>query len=322
MILNISVIKSAFINTEPFSKNQELRNELKKILSNEFLFSNNIINSICLFNNNIHIGSDSAKLVIQYLNNKFNTSFEIRQLKKYGKYSKEKLEFFKIHSFDDFKFFFDSLHKEKCEKKQQRRISFNSPLPLKFINKKLLSVDFEYRESKNNIEILEMGISISYNNETSHYHYITSTRKQNFKSFNFGNSIVIEQADFLPIFESHLCDVDYIIGHSLDMEYKVLKSNNFDCTKIDNIPFIDTSSILRLEFKILNSGKPQKSSISLKNAMRLFGINVNNFHNAGNDAAYTLELVNRLVEYKTLHLESGGKKKLICVSSHNSNNFN
>lgn len=316
MIFNITRIKTTFMDVEPFASNSELRDEFKKIFNLEFLFSNNIVNSICFFNQNLHISSDSANILLDYVNNKFNTSFNIEQLKQYGKYSNEKLEFLKIQSFEDFKYFFGLSHKEKIEKEEQVKRQFEAPLPLDLTNKKLLSIDFEYRQTKENIEIHEMGITVSFNNDFSYFHYMTEAKKLNYQSFNFGESIVINKEDFLPIFESHLTDIDYIIGHSINMEYKVLTANKFDCSKIDFIPFIDTSVALRNEFNIYKNGKKrnQKESLALQYALKAFEIEFSNLHNAGNDSAYSLLLAHALIAKKNQHLSSGAKKKLIRIN--------
>lgn len=314
MIFHLISIKSTILAMGFLNDNLDLRDKFKSYLELENLFSKSLIHQICIFENKIHIGSDSFNNILDSINFEFGLNVDISLFKRYAKYSKEKIEFIKTCSFDDFKSVFSALTIEKIKKKKLYNANFKAPLPLDLKDKKLLSLDFEYRETKKDITILEMGITTSFNDNISYFHYVTTEKKKKKSDFNFGESILIDKNDFLKVFESHLDGVDYIVGHALDMEYKVLKSNGFDCSKIDNINFINTINVILNEFNINIDNTKVREHLSLKHSLFVFGIDSSKLHNAGNDSAYTLELTKVLVKKKVEHLESSTKKKKFTIS--------
>lgn len=306
MIYNIYSVISAisnmdFLNHPDFANKEEFMTSC----SFEHLFSHKVIKSICIFKKSIHIGSDSVNLFLSYINNKFNSSINIKQLNPYATTSTYRLEFIYLDSFDSFESLIKTLHKNEVDKSSKFKRLFRSPLPLNFTDKRLLSLDFEYVQMKEEVKIFEMGISISYNNEVSHFHYLINDQKKKPKPFNFGESIFVNKEDFFHILESHLSEVDYIVGHSLISDYKILEYNSFNLSKLDNISFIDTAGVIFNDFNIVINGKRQNTLLSLSNSLNLFGVEHTNLHNAGNDAAYSLELAHSILTRKNKYFASG-----------------
>lgn len=98
--------------------------------------------------------------------------------------------------------------------------------------------------------------------------------------FNFGESIHITTDELKIILLNELRHAHYLVSHSINSESNILKRSKI---KIEHLKLLDTMS-LQKNFKTIDKA-------ILKNHLTYHEIPFHHLHNAGNDAAYTLQLV-------------------------------
>jgi len=197
---------------------------------------------------------------------------------------------------------------QKNKQHAEKMSLLNQPLPTDLEDKKLLAIDFEYIPNGNDVEPVEMGISIQHNGMRTSFNYsFVNTQKEN---FNFGNKINVDKSKVLDIFKEHFVDVDYLVGHDIMVELRILKLCGLEDNFLENVKFIDTATVTRNEFHFLNCDHVKNSAASLRTSLRTFGVPYVSLHVAGNDAAYTLDVLNHLVAYKSNFERKTAKQKI------------
>lgn len=185
---------------------------------------------------------------------------------------------------------------ENKEKKDMMR-QLSTPLPPSLTGSKLLALDFEYDQNKNHL-VFECGITKSLNGQVEYEHYLV---EENYKSkknydlqlqFNFGESKVVSMDELITILRQSLAETDYLIGHCLLSEYLVLEHHGLNIFDFEQLKCLDTQTIFRDKF---NSGFTH-ANLSLVNLLSLFDVAPKHLHNAGNDAAYTMIALMKMVE--------------------------
>lgn len=181
--------------------------------------------------------------------------------------------------------------------------AFRKSLPKSINNLRILSIDFEYDQNKN-FQISECGMSTYFNGDVVHEHYIIEGNYENKKNYNlqfkfkFGSSQIIKMEELLKIIETKIANVDYILGHGVAAEYLVLKHYGFDLSKMKHLAGLDTQRIFYSKFHY----ETEHKSVSLGDMLSLLVIPYEHLHNAGNDAAYALmalvKMVDSVVKYK------------------------
>lgn len=185
---------------------------------------------------------------------------------------------------------------------------FNQPLPTDLEDKKLMAIDFEYIPNGNVVDPVEMGISIQHNDMRTSFNYsFVNNQKEN---FNFGDTINVDKSQVLDIFKEHFVDVDYLVGHDIMAELRILKLCGLEDNFLENVNFIDTAFVTRNEFHFLNCDHVKNQAASLRTSLRTFGVPYVYLHVAGNDAAYTLDVLNHLVAYKSNFERKTAKQKI------------
>lgn len=222
---------------------------------------------------------------------------------------------FSIDSVEQLREFEDRRKVVNIEKNKQRSAKMsllNQPLPTNFVNKKLMAVDFEFIPMGNDVEPVEMGITIEINGMRACFNYsFVNTTKEN---FNFGKTINVDKSSILSIFEEHFSGVDYLIGHNILSEFKVFKHLGVDEAFFENVKLIDTANVTKNEFHFLNSDHVKNETASLRTSLRTFAIPYTSLHVAGNDSAYTMDVLNHMVEHK-LNFNPTKPKQKIQVKS-------
>ena len=154
---------------------------------------------------------------------------------------------------------------------------------------KIMSLDFEFFGTNAKIEnVSEAGIAISNKGTISYNHYIIkepektkSEKKLKLQSkFNFGSSLSITQDELKLIIMKELQNSHYLVSHSINSESNILKRSKI---KLEHLKLLDTTDLQR-NFKPIDKA-------TLKNHLTYHEIPFHHLHNAGNDAAYTLQLV-------------------------------
>lgn len=223
---------------------------------------------------------------------------------------------FLIDSVQQLRNFEDRRKNGNIQKKKQHSAKMsllNQPLPTNFVNKKLMAVDFEFIPMGNDVEPVEMGITIEINGMRACFNYsFVNTTKEN---FNFGKTINVDKSSILSIFEEHFSGVDYLIGHNIQSEFKVFKHLGIDECFFENVKLIDTANVTKNEFHFLNSDHVKNETASLRTSLRTFAIPYTYLHVAGNDSAYTMDVLNHMVEHK-LNFNPTKRKQKIQVISH------
>lgn len=151
---------------------------------------------------------------------------------------------------------------------------------------KIVSFDFEYN-GNNSDSISEIGISIFYpkKNEKEYFHYIIDSNHNKGKKrinlekhFKFGKSEKVHILKALNILHKHINDADFICGHDLINELNILGLAP-DWNKIIDTKFCDV---------VINN---RDTYYSLEGILSYYGMKVSYLHNAGNDAAMVIELI-------------------------------
>ncbi|KAH6705342.1 hypothetical protein BKA61DRAFT_434096, partial [Leptodontidium sp. MPI-SDFR-AT-0119] len=165
-----------------------------------------------------------------------------------------------------------------------------------------IAIDFEYSHyspKTGHIRLREVGISMLDTRDLCHQsnslkdiistqHYRTATDT---KTFLFGKSIDISQDELVLILKRLLClegespkpirDL-ILVGHGLGFEIKVLKGLGLDLNLAPSVIEMFDTEFLGYEV----FGKTFKCSLS--NVVKKTGISGGFFHNAGNDANFSL----------------------------------
>lgn len=160
---------------------------------------------------------------------------------------------------------------------------------------KIVSFDFEYSDI-NIGGISEVGISVYYpkKDEKESYHYIInndrrlSKRRVNLgKEFRFGSSEKVSIEKAMSLLNREMQTSDFIIGHDLINEFNILNIEP-DWDKIIDTKYCDV---------VLNK---REQYFSLENILRYYGFKTAFLHNAGNDAAYVVDLLLKMKNQKEI----------------------
>jgi hypothetical protein len=188
------------------------------------------------------------------------------------------------------------LAQQKNKERKDLMKKLSTPLPLSLHDSKLLAIDFEYDQNKNQL-VFECGITKSLNGQVVYEHYLVAENyktKKNYElqlQFHFGESKVVSMAELVLILRQSLAESDYLVGHCLLSEYLVLEHYGLHIFDFEQLKCLDTQSVFQEKF---NSGFTH-SNLSLNNMLALFDIFPTHLHNAGNDAAYTMLVLMKMV---------------------------
>lgn len=186
---------------------------------------------------------------------------------------------------------FETLKKRKLDKKENiaYKTAERACLDFDINTTKIMSLDFEFFGTNATINnVSEAGIAISNKGTVTYNHYIIkdpeknkSEKKLKLQSkFNFGSSIYITQDELKVIIMNELQKTHYLVSHSINSEANILKRSKIN---LEQLKLLDTTDLQR-NFKSIDKA-------TLKNHLTYHEIPFHHLHNAGNDAAYTLQLV-------------------------------
>jgi hypothetical protein len=184
-----------------------------------------------------------------------------------------------------------------------------SNLARDFINTKVLAIDFEYFKTDKYYSITEIGIAVNEKDNISGYHFLIQENYQKKKNgnlqkkFNFGESKVIEVNQIRDIIEHLLKDSQYILFHTEKYDMEILQQFGI---RLNNTQVVDTQAAYQRYYKHHDIPKEK-----LKNLLNVFKIPFKNLHNAGNDAYYTLMLLQKmsLIQQEIQQQNVGIKRK-------------
>ncbi len=310
MFYKLSSVKNNFLSNVDRNKVDP------QLIKNFFLFRNlfdeKIMNPLYLINSKFFISSDQLMTLIDKFGEKFGYSLKYKTFRK----TKTITDKFEVITNDCFYRFMKALSLIEVNKNEfnieteirmNRLLDINTKMPFDLLNKNILSIDFEYTEFKGNILINEVGISTYKNGEINNYHYLIN-QKNNPCDFLFGKTQNILINDLFPILDNFISDADYILGHSLDMELKVLDNNNYDMTNLSSKVYLDTSRIIYNEFQSVNEkhirSQQYVNYMSLRESLFISEIEHSGLHNSGNDSAFTLMLLLKLNSIREKYLSN------------------
>jgi hypothetical protein len=301
------------------ARNQNIsRNQIEEFFCNQNIYDNLSINNIYI-NKNIanvsYISENDLERISLIATLKFNSNFNYSEFK-YELLS-EDIYTYNINSYQTY---LEKIieHGRKPEivkirqkdNKIKKELSLElkkalTDLPFEFQDRTLVSIDFEFREKNKSIPFdncYEFGITKKYNDITEHSHYIIDNdnlKKGKYKEkleqkFIFGKSISIKVHDIEDIIKSTLENTDYLILHGSSAELKIFRDNKIKFP--ETLKVLDTQLIIEKHFNQIITGS------SLKASLESFELKKSYLHNSGNDAAYTMNLFNTMVEKVKLNL--------------------
>lgn len=202
------------------------------------------------------------------------------------------------------------LQAEIDARKEKEKAEFNRATNLlrDFVNEKVVSIDFEFFITKDEThEPTELGISINEDGKINTYHFLIKEnylRKKNKalqNKFNFGETQVISQAQIPTMIEHALQDAKYVLFHEQREESKIFEQLGISIPT--HIDILDTQLCYKRYFR-------EKGSLpngeKLENLLSLFKIQAQDLHNAGNDAYFTLILLQKMSEIQK-HIQANKK---------------
>ena len=186
---------------------------------------------------------------------------------------------------------FETVKKRKLDKKENiaYKTAERACLDFDINTTKIMSLDFEFFGTNATIDnVSEAGIAISNKGTVMYNHYIIKEPEKNKSEkklklqgkFNFGSSIYITQDELKVIIINELQKTHYLVSHSINSEANILKRSKIN---LEQLKLLDTTDLQR-NFKSIDKA-------TLKNHLTYHEIPFHHLHNAGNDAAYTLQLV-------------------------------
>jgi hypothetical protein len=312
MFYHIDKIRGVTLNRVP-AIDADRRLTLQKFMNSKNLIEIGIFRKMYTYDSAVYIDEETF---IKYLN-VLRQHFGLKA--KSAIYAKCHVpvceDSFAIENIEQLREFEDLRKSVNIEKNKQRSAKMsllNQPLPTNFENKKLMAIDFEFIPMGNDVEPVEMGITIEINGMRACFNYsFVNTTKEN---FNFGKTINVNKSSILSIFEEHFSGTDYLVGHNIQSEFKVLTQFGIDERLFENVKFIDTANVTKNEFHFLNSDHVKNETASLRTSLRTLNIPYTSLHVAGNDSAYTLDVLNQMVHHK-LNFEPTKAKQKIQVTS-------
>jgi len=178
--------------------------------------------------------------------------------------------------------------RESAIKKEILRSKIYNAHDKDFINKKTVSIDFEYI----NLNVFELGVSVHENGIIKNYHYLIKENYIHKKTkpdlqfkFKFGQTEIIPETMMSSIIKHHLNNADYLLLHGHSNDYLILRKYGLDLEQEEKIKIKDTILYYKKYFE-----PEQGDALTLQKMLRTFDIKPINMHNSGNDAAFTMEL--------------------------------
>lgn len=313
MFYFISGVKNRCLEFIPLDEKVK-RDELKHFFSFEHIFNNKIFPHVYAKDNKIYIDCEQILQILPVLAEVFSLHLTLDDFKKQIVNAPDCVPFFA----DSMKAFNEqiivvqkAISDQKVVRKNFDR-QFKTPLPISCEGLKLVSLDFEFANVKNQrSKFFEMGISTQENGCISHYHYIIGSNVKCKSPFNFGESQIIDVSDINTILSQHLQNADYLVGHNVKSEYKLLNELDFDWSHFSSLNFLCTAYLGFANFQIFRDDNTSvfDDEINLGLALKMFNIPAHSLHNSGNDAGYTLMLLNSMIELKTMSLTMNPKQR-------------
>lgn len=173
--------------------------------------------------------------------------------------------------------------------------SLRKPIPENINDLRVLSVDFEYDQNKD-FKISECGLSTFFNGATVHEHYLVEGNYKDKKNnelqlqFKFGQTKIVSLDTLLSIIANKLKMSDCIVGHNISAEHLILNNYGLNLLEMNNLTPLDTQQIYSVKF--------DSKTLSLAVMLERLNIEHECLHNAGNDAAYTLEALLKMSQYE------------------------
>lgn len=186
--------------------------------------------------------------------------------------------------------------KERDRESARVRNRLSSRLPKSMKDLKILALDFEYDQNKGQL-VFECGITQYHNGVMQYEHYLIEENYKNKRNydlqlqFQFGISKVISMQELMTILQTRLQEANYLVGHCLLSEYLVLAHHGLDIMEMKALTCMDTQKLFRSHF-VTNH---HQNNLSLTNLLGMFDIQADFMHNAGNDAAYTMMALLKIV---------------------------
>lgn len=208
----------------------------------------------------------------------------------------------------------DALEEKLEEGRRAKRAEFDKATNLNrdFVNNKVVSIDFEFKIKGNDHIVTEFGLAISNKGNIENHHYLI---EENYKTkfnrslqdkFEFGKTEIVSEKDILPIINKHVKDADFILFHEQREDYDILRKLGWDIEKNKDKPVIDTQLCYKRYFR--EPGSPPDGE-KLINLLKAFKVDSKNLHNSGNDAHYTLKLLQKMSEIHKFLLQNKNDNK-------------
>lgn len=209
----------------------------------------------------------------------------------------------------------EALEEKLEEGRQIKRAEFDKATNLNrdFVTSKVVSIDFEFKIKGKDHIVTEFGLAISQKDgsiKNEHYlieeNYMTKFNRNLQDKFEFGKTEIVSVKDILPIISKHVKDADYVLFHEQREDYDILKKLGWDIETNQDKPVIDTQLCYKRYFR--EPGSPPDGE-KLVNLLKAFKVDSKHLHNSGNDAHYTLKLLQKMSEIHKYLNQNKNKSK-------------
>lgn len=300
---SINKIRKAFINT---TKNPKFQKQILAFYNDMNIFNNLNVKNLYLpkATDEVYISQDDFEKIILLGSIKLERGFKIKRVGVSNPDIYKEMEHFKVDNLVDVKRSISQKMKDgnsirvldRLKKSRQAlKDKHLREIPEDIEQKRIVSIDFEFSHKKS--LITEMGMTIKQGDNMISKHYLIDTAYQTKsdsslqKRFRYGETEIISLDKMTEIVKSQLSIADYALFHSHQEDIKLFNIHGIWLDDYNQLNILDTQTF---------HGKQRP----LHELLTEYGIEYTKkeLHNSGNDAYYTVKLLEKLNQKQTQKL--------------------
>lgn len=288
-------IRKAFINT---TKNPKFQKQILAFYSDMNIFDKLNVENLYLpkGTDEVHISQDDFEKIILLGSVKLDRGFKIKRVGVANPDIYKEMEHFKVNNLIDVKRAISQKMKDGnsirvLDRLKKSRLALKDKhlreMPEDIEQKRIVSIDFEFSHKKS--LITEMGMTVKQGDNMISKHYLIDTAYQTKsdsslqKRFRYGETEIISLDKMTEIIKNQLSIADYALFHSHQEDIKLFNIHGIWLDDYSKLNILDTQTF---------HGKQKP----LHELLTEYGIEYTKkeLHNSGNDAYYTVKLLEKL----------------------------